>query len=78
MHSIPFITIGYSIHPMFQIIKNIRTMNNVIFWGIAPSSPYVNRRFGGIYRLNLHGRKLPEQETGVHQVTRQNMFFLIF
>jgi hypothetical protein len=32
---------------------------------------YVNRRFGGIYYLHLHDRKLAELETRVQQVCRQ-------
>jgi hypothetical protein len=29
-------------------------MNVAIFWDIAPSSPYVNRRFGEMYYLQQH------------------------
>jgi hypothetical protein len=32
-------------------------MKNVVFWDMAPCSSCVNRRFGGTYRLHLHGRK---------------------
>jgi hypothetical protein len=33
-------------------------MKSTIFWDITPCSPLsVNRRFGGTYRLHLHGRK---------------------
>jgi hypothetical protein len=36
------------------------TMNNVVFWDVAPyGSPY-NRRFIGICRLPLQGRKICE------------------
>jgi hypothetical protein len=28
-------------------------MNVAMFWDIAPYSPYVNRRFGGMYHLHL-------------------------
>jgi hypothetical protein len=43
-----------------------------IFWDIAPSTPYVNRRFGGTYHLHLQGRKSAEQETSMQQVAGQN------
>jgi hypothetical protein len=28
-------------------------MKNAVFWDMAPCSPFVNRRFGGTYRLHL-------------------------
>jgi hypothetical protein len=31
------------------------TMNNAVFWDVAPCRSYVNRRFGGTYRLHLQG-----------------------
>jgi hypothetical protein len=31
---------------------------NAVFWDVAPCRSCVNRRFGGTYRLHLHGRKL--------------------
>jgi hypothetical protein len=48
-------------------------MSVAFFWYIAPRSPYVNGRFGGLYRLHLQGRILAEQETWVKQVDRQKM-----
>jgi hypothetical protein len=33
-------------------------MKNAVFWDVAPCRSYVNRRFGGTYRLHLHGRKI--------------------
>jgi hypothetical protein len=36
-----------------------------ICWDIAPCSPYINRRFGGTYRLQLQGKKLAEKENNV-------------
>jgi hypothetical protein len=74
MLSIPLLTIGNAIYRMFQIITNVRTMNNAIFWRRAPCSLYVNRRFGGTYRLDLQGRKSAKQETSLHLVARQNLF----
>jgi hypothetical protein len=38
-------------------------MNVVIFWDIAPCSPYVNRSFGGCFYLYFQGGKSAEQET---------------
>jgi hypothetical protein len=29
------------------------TMKNAVFWHVAPCRSYVNRRFGGMYRLHL-------------------------
>jgi hypothetical protein len=36
-----------------------------IFWNIEPCSPYVSRRFGGMYHLYLQGRKSDEYEVTV-------------
>jgi hypothetical protein len=33
-------------------------MNIAVFWDIAPCSPYVNRRFGETYHLQLQDRKI--------------------
>jgi hypothetical protein len=38
-------------------------INAAIFWDIVPFSPYVCPHFGGIYHLQLQGRKSAEQET---------------
>jgi hypothetical protein len=40
-------------------------MKNAVFWNVAMCRPCVNRRFGGIYRLHLQGRKIHERETSV-------------
>jgi hypothetical protein len=40
-------------------------MNVAILWDTAPSSPYVNRRFGGMYHLHVQCRKSAEQENSV-------------
>jgi hypothetical protein len=37
------------------------TMKNAIFWDVALCTSCVNRRFGGMYRLHLHGRKIRER-----------------
>jgi hypothetical protein len=38
---------------------------NAVFWDVALCSSYVNRRFGGTYSLQLHGRKNRERGTKV-------------
>jgi hypothetical protein len=35
-------------------------MNKAIFWDVAPYRNCVNRRFGGMYRLHLKGRRQEE------------------
>jgi hypothetical protein len=34
---------------------------NAVFWDVALCRSYVNRRFGGKYRLHLQGRKIRER-----------------
>jgi hypothetical protein len=41
------------------------TIKNAIFWGVMPCRSCLNRRFGGKYRLHLHGRIIRERGTGV-------------
>jgi hypothetical protein len=40
-------------------------MKNAVFWDVAPCRSCVNRRFGGTYRLHLHGRKICERGTSM-------------
>jgi hypothetical protein len=40
-------------------------MKNVVFWDVALSNSFVNRRFGGTYSLHLQGRKIRERGTSV-------------
>jgi hypothetical protein len=40
-------------------------MSNAVFWDVAQCSCCVNRRFGGMYRLYLQGRKIRERGTSV-------------
>jgi hypothetical protein len=47
-------------------------MNVAIFWDIAQCNPYMNRSFGGTYRLHLQSRKSVEQDTSLQQVGRLN------
>jgi hypothetical protein len=60
--------------PAKQFITTVKMQNNfitilklknAIFWDVAPCSSCVNRRFGGMYRLHLQGRKIHEQGTSV-------------
>jgi hypothetical protein len=44
-----------------------------IVWDTAPCSPYVNRYFGVMYHLHLHGRISTGKETKVRQVARRNL-----
>jgi hypothetical protein len=37
-----------------------------------PCSTYMNRRFGGTYRLYLQGRRSDEEEISMELVTRQS------
>jgi hypothetical protein len=48
----------------FEVVTAV-DMNAVIFWDKAPFSPYVKRRFSGMYHLHLQGRKSTEQETSL-------------
>jgi hypothetical protein len=41
------------------------TKKNAVFWDVAPCRSYVNRLFGGTYRLHLQGRKFRERGTSV-------------
>jgi hypothetical protein len=41
------------------IIELLDAVRSTIFWGLTPCSPLkVNRRFGGIYCLHLHRRRI--------------------
>jgi hypothetical protein len=40
-------------------------LKNVVFWDVALCGSWVNRRFGGKYRLRLQGRKIREQGASV-------------
>jgi hypothetical protein len=45
-----------------------------VFWGITPYIPLtVNRRFGGIYRLHLHGRRMNETRNQLEAGGKLNM-----
>jgi hypothetical protein len=38
-------------------------MKNAVFWDVASCIYYVDRRFGGTYRLHIQGRKIRERGT---------------
>jgi hypothetical protein len=40
-------------------------IQNAVFWDVAPCRSCVNRRFGGMYRLYLQGKKIRERGTSV-------------
>jgi hypothetical protein len=42
-------------------------MKNAVFWNAAMCSSFVNRRFGGTYRLHLQGKKIRERGTRVRR-----------
>jgi hypothetical protein len=41
------------------------TMKNAVFLDVVPCRFYMNRRFGGKYRLHLQGKKIRERGTSV-------------
>jgi hypothetical protein len=41
------------------------TMKNAVFWDMGPCRYCANRRVGGIYRLQLQGRKIRARGTSV-------------
>jgi hypothetical protein len=52
------------IHERFEVFTAV-TIQNAIFWDVAPCRSCVNRRFGGTYRLHIQGRKIRERGTSV-------------
>jgi hypothetical protein len=47
------------------------TMKNSVFWDVAPCRYFVNRRFGGMYRLHLQGIRNPRAINQREQVARK-------
>jgi hypothetical protein len=45
------------------------TMKNAVCWDVGPCRYFVNRRFGGIYRLHLQGIRNPRAMNQREQVT---------
>jgi hypothetical protein len=42
----------------FEVFTAV-TMNNAVFWDVAPCRCFVNRRFGGTYHLHIQGIRNP-------------------
>jgi hypothetical protein len=53
-----------SIFVRFEVFTAV-TMKNAIFWDMTPCTSCMNRRFGGMYRLHLQGRKIRERGTSL-------------
>jgi hypothetical protein len=47
----------------FTFVRTIAILNVSIFWNIAPSSPYVNRRFGRLFYFHLQDPISADQKT---------------
>jgi hypothetical protein len=63
----------FCIHAGFEVLTAV-VMNNTTFWDITPCSPLsVNRRFGGTYRLHLHGRK-----NKLNKIQRESFEIFVF
>jgi hypothetical protein len=55
-------------------------MKNAVFWDVAPCGYCICRRFGGKYRLHLHGTRKKEKirERGTNPVDDYNSKFLVY
>jgi hypothetical protein len=42
-------------------------VKNAVFWDVSLCRSCMNRRFGGLYRLHLQGRKIRERGTSVNR-----------
>jgi hypothetical protein len=54
----PFVSASFAIlnrDVRFEVFTAV-TMKNAVFWDVAPCRSYVNRSFGGTYRLHLQNR----------------------
>jgi hypothetical protein len=51
----------------FEVFTAV-TMKNAVFWDVAPCKYFVNRRFGGTYRLHLQGIRNPRAMNQREQV----------
>jgi hypothetical protein len=45
--------------------RHFLILKNAVVWDVAPCRSFVNRRFGGTYRLHLQGRIIRERGTSV-------------
>jgi hypothetical protein len=48
----------------FEVFTEV-PMKNAVFWDMAPCRSYVNRRFGGMYRFRLQGRRTRQRGTSL-------------
>jgi hypothetical protein len=39
------------------LVNKVMTLNNAVFWDVAPCGFIINRRFGGTCHLHLQGRR---------------------
>jgi hypothetical protein len=51
----------------FEVLTAV-TMKNAVFWDVAPCRYFVNRRFGGTYRLHFQGIRNPRAMNQREQV----------
>jgi hypothetical protein len=58
---------------LFEVLT-AAVMKTSVFWDITPCSPLkVDRPFGGVYRLYIHGRTI-SQETRQHETYSMQSF----
>jgi hypothetical protein len=75
MHLILWIMILYIVR--FEVFT-AATMKNADFWDVALCRSCVNRRFGGMYRLHVHGRKTRELGTSVSRWLQSEARWRVF
>jgi hypothetical protein len=46
----------------FEVFTAVTMKKNVVFWDVSLCRSWVNRHFGGTYRLHIQGRKIRERE----------------
>jgi hypothetical protein len=51
----------------FEVFTEM-TMKNAVLWDVAPCRYFINRRFGGTYRLHLQGRSNPRAINQLEQI----------
>jgi hypothetical protein len=57
-------SVSNHVNVRFEVFTAV-IMKNAVFWDVAPCRSCVNRRFGGIFRLHLEGKKIRERGTSV-------------
>jgi hypothetical protein len=55
------------LHVRFEVFTAM-TKKNAVFWDVASCRYFVNRRFGGTYRLHLQGIRNPQAMNQREQV----------